>query len=86
MLIELLLVLIRLLLIAIFGRVIISWLLVVGIRNEFVLALDRTLATFTNPVMRPIRRITPSLGTIDLSPMIAIILLVVLQRVLIAAG
>ena len=86
MLTELVLVLIRLLLIAIFGRVIISWLMVVGIRNEFILALDRTLATFTNPVMRPIRRITPQLGQLDLAPMIAIILLIVLQRFLIAAG
>ncbi len=74
---DFLIVFIRLLLFSIFGRVIISWLLVAGMRNEFILRLDYILAVVTDPIMRPLRRIIPPLGTIDITPMVAIILLII---------
>ena len=83
---DFLLLIIRIALYAIFGRVIISWLLVAGMRSDFLLRLDRTLAIVTDPIMRPLRRVIPPLGMIDITPMVAIILLIVLQRIIIAAA
>ena len=72
---------VQVLLIAIFGRVIISWLLVAGMRNEFILRLDQTLGVVTDPIMRPLRRIIPPFGgMIDITPMVAIIILIIVQR------
>jgi YggT family protein len=42
-------------------------------------ALDRIV----NPLLAPIRRIVPLLGTLDLSPLILIILIEILARVLV---
>jgi YggT family protein len=72
---------VQVILIAIFGRVIISWLLVAGMRNEFILRLDHTLSLVTDPIMRPLRRIIPAFGgMIDITPMVAIIILIIVQR------
>ncbi len=71
-------------LIAIFARVILSWLLVAGMRNEFIMRLDRALAMLTDPLMRPLRRVIPTMGMIDITPMVAIIVLIVLQRFILA--
>ena len=79
---DLLLTLIQLLLFAIFARIIISWLLVAGMRNEFILRVDRTLGMITDPLMRPLRRFIPPIGMIDITPMVAIIVLWILQRVI----
>lgn len=79
---ELLLTLVQILLFAIFGRVIISWLLIAGIRNDFVLRLDYVLSVVTDPIMRPIRRVIPPLGMIDITPMAAIIALIVVREII----
>ena len=50
-----------------------SWLYafnVVNPRNNFVASIGRMLHQLTEPALRPIRRILPNLGTIDLSPMV----------------
>ncbi len=44
--------------------------------------LVRLLHQFTEPFLQPIRSFLPSMGMFDLSPMIAILLLVVISRVL----
>lgn len=82
---QILLVLINLLMFSIFGRVIISWLLVAGVRSSFLLSLDRALDSVTAPIMRPLRRIVPTIGMFDLTPMVAIIILVILQTVIASA-
>ena len=38
----------------------------------------------TEPLLAPIRRVLPTVGVFDLSPMVAIIILVVIQRVIVA--
>ena len=43
------------------------------------------LATITEPILAPIRSIIPRMGMFDLSPLVAIILLQVLQRVIVGA-
>lgn len=62
---------------AILGRVIISWI------N---LSPDNPIGVFlyqiTEPILAPIRRILPRMGMLDLSPMVAIIIIIVVQRLL----
>ncbi len=60
------------------AQVILSWLIyfnVVNTRHPFVNAVGRFLHQITEPLLRPIKRIVPSLGGIDISPLILILLL-----------
>jgi YggT family protein len=64
---------------------ILSWLIafnVVNIRNRFVAMVEDFCRRATEPVLAPIRRIMPSLGGIDISPMILILGIMFLQRLL----
>ena len=64
---------------------ILSWLVafnVVNTRNRFVYMLGDFLYRVTEPALRPIRRVLPNLGGIDLSPLVLILLLLFLQQVL----
>jgi len=64
---------------------ILSWLVafnVVNIHNRFVYVVGDFLQRVTEPALRPIRRILPNLGGIDLSPVVLILLLVFIQEVL----
>jgi len=49
---------------------------VINTRNRFVYMVGDTLYRITEPALRPIRRVLPSLGGIDLSPVVLILLLV----------
>jgi YggT family protein len=55
---------------------------VLDTRNRLVWSVMDFLDRVTAPVLNPIRRIIPFLGNIDLSPLIAILLLGALQRLL----
>ncbi len=64
---------------------VLSWLVafnVVNTRNRFVYLLGDFIARVTEPALRPIRRILPNLGGIDLSPLVLILLLLFTQQVL----
>ena len=66
-------------------QVIMSWLIafnVVNTRNRFVYMVADIAYKITEPVLRPIRRILPSFGGIDLSPVVLILLLGFIQRLL----
>ena len=66
-------------------QVIMSWLIafnVVNTRNRFVYMVADIAYKLTEPVLRPIRRILPSFGGIDLSPIVIILLLGFIQRLL----
>jgi YggT family protein len=59
-------------------QVIMSWLIafnVVNTRNRFVYMVADVAFKITEPVLRPIRRILPNFGGIDLSPVVLILLL-----------
>jgi YggT family protein len=65
------------------AQAIMSWLLafnVVNYRNQFVRMIWEFLARITEPLLRPIRRILPSFGGIDLSPLVLILVIIFLQR------
>ncbi|NJB76534.1 YggT family protein [Thalassospira tepidiphila] len=57
---------------------ILSWLVafnVINTSNRFVYLVGDFLYRVTEPVLRPIRRIMPDLGGIDISPIILILIL-----------
>ena len=62
--------------IVIFAAVVMSWLLafnVVNYSNPFVRSVWQFLSAVTEPLLRPIRRILPNLGGIDISPIVLIL-------------
>ncbi len=64
---------------------VLSWLIafnVVNMRNQFVAMLAEALWRLTEPVLRPIRRFLPTLGGLDLSPVVLILLLIFVQNLL----
>ena len=63
-------------------QAIMSWLLafnVINLQNDIVRALWTTLDALTAPIYNPIRRIMPDFGSIDLTPMVVIIGIIILQ-------
>jgi YggT family protein len=67
----------------IIAMVIMSWLTAFNVlnpRSPFVAQVDRALYAITNPVMGPVRRIIPSIGGLDISPIIVVLLLGFIQR------
>jgi len=63
---------------AIFARILLSW-MPMDRENRLV----RIIYEITEPILGPIRRVLPALGGLDLSPLIALILIRVAERVLI---
>jgi YggT family protein len=64
---------------------ILSWLIafnVVNTRNQFVSAVAEFLYRITEPVLAPIRRVLPSMGGLDLSPIVLILIIMFIQRVI----
>lgn len=55
---------------------------VVNMHNDFVAAIWRAVNALLEPILRPIRRFLPDTGTLDLSPMVVIIGLTILQIIL----
>jgi YggT family protein len=72
---------INLLAIAIFIRALLSW-VAPDPRNPFVQALDAV----TEPILQPLRQIVPRIGMIDITPLVAIILLQVIAALLRNSG
>lgn len=70
--------LLKLLMIAIFANAILSWLFafdVVNYRNRFVAQIADVLDRIVGPVLSPLRRIIPPLGGMDLTPIIALLII-----------
>jgi YggT family protein len=64
---------------------ILSWLIafnVVNTRNQFVSAVAEFLYRITEPLLAPIRRVLPSMGGLDLSPIVLILIIMFIQRVI----
>jgi YggT family protein len=64
---------------------ILSWLIafqVVNTRNQFVSTVSEFLYRITEPVLRPIRNALPNLGGLDISPVILILIIILIQRVI----
>lgn len=66
-------------------QVVLSWLIafnVVNMSNNFVRSVYSGIERLLAPVYRPIRRIMPDLGGLDLTPMVLILALIAAQRLL----
>ncbi len=64
---------------------IMSWLVAFGVvntRNQFIRTVVDVLYRVTEPALRPIRRIMPNLGGVDISPVILLLLLFFLRSLL----
>ena len=67
------------------GSAIMSWLVafgVVNVRNQFIRVIVDLLFRVTEPVLRPIRRLLPNLGGVDISPVILLLGLFFLRSLL----
>ena len=63
-----------------------SWLYafnVVNSRNQFVSAIGTFLYRVTEPALRPIRRVLPDLGGIDISPVILLLIIFFLRQLIV---
>jgi YggT family protein len=68
------------------GQAVLSWLLAFGVVNRYnraVAVIGDFLYRVTEPALRPLRRILPSFGGIDISPVILIVVLMFLERFII---
>lgn len=64
---------------------IMSWLVafnIINTSNRVVYAIGDFLYRITEPVLRPIRRILPNLGGIDISPVVLILLLIFIRNLM----
>jgi YggT family protein len=80
---DLILVVLNLYTYIIIAAVIVSWLVgfgVINTYNQFARMVVRALYALTEPIFAPIRRIIPPFGGLDLSPLIALLLIFFLQR------
>ena len=65
---------------------IMSWLLafnVINPRNEVVGTIGRAVHALTEPALRPIRRVLPNMGGIDLSPIVLLLGIYFLQQLIV---
>jgi YggT family protein len=64
---------------------VLSWLIafnVVNTRNQAVAMIGDFLFRITEPALRPIRNMLPNLGGIDISPVILILLIILIENVI----
>jgi YggT family protein len=65
---------------------ILSWLIafgVVNIRNDLVRSAWNLFLALTEPLLRPIRKFLPNTGGIDLSPIVLLLGILLLERVIV---
>jgi YggT family protein len=65
---------------------VLSWLIafgVVNIRNDFVRSIWNLFLALTEPFLRPIRNFLPSTGGIDISPIILLLAVMLIERIII---
>ncbi len=69
----------------IIANVIFSWLYafnVVNSSNQFIAMIGQTLYNLTEPLLRPIRRVLPAMGGLDLSPIVLLLGIFLLERII----
>ncbi|HTG39589.1 YggT family protein [Sphingomonas sp.] len=66
-------------------QAILSWLIafnVINTHNDFVRSVWNGLQVLTEPLYRPIRRVLPDFGALDVSPIVVLVLIAILDTVL----
>jgi YggT family protein len=69
---------------AIFFRAILSW-FAMSSRSPLLINIYHVFVQITEPILAPLRRIIPTIGMIDITPIIALILLQIIAQVLLYA-
>ncbi|WP_294333374.1 YggT family protein [uncultured Sphingomonas sp.] len=67
-------------------QAVLSWLIafnVINTHSDFVRSVWTALQRMTEPLYRPIRRILPDFGALDISPMIVLLILYILMNIVI---
>ena len=67
-------------------QAVLSWLIafnVINTSNDMVRSIWTALGRMTEPLYRPIRRILPDFGALDLSPLVVLLIIYILQSVVI---
>jgi YggT family protein len=65
---------------------VLSWLIafnVVNTRNPVVASIGEFLYRITEPLLRPIRNMLPNLGGIDISPVILILIILLIENIIV---
>ncbi|HYE46287.1 MAG TPA: YggT family protein [Caulobacter sp.] len=60
-------------------QAVISWLVafdVINLRNRFVYQISQFLDAITEPILRPLRRVLPRWGQLDISGLVAILIII----------
>ena len=65
----------------IFVRVILSW-FIMYTRNSVVITFYHVFHQITEPILKPLHKIIPNIGMVDITPIVAIILLYIIDMVL----
>ena len=86
-LISLIIWIFRLMYFAILGRIVLSFIIPMmgGRPHPMLMSAYDLLTQVTDPILLPIRRVLPTFGRLDFSPIVAIILLQVIEAVLVRA-
>jgi YggT family protein len=85
-LIDVILLALQLYIYLLIAAAVLSWLIafnVVNTRNQFVAMVGEFLYRITEPLLRPIRNLMPNLGGIDISPVILILLIILIENVIV---
>lgn len=85
MIIDIIIYLLGILTMIIIIQAIISWLVafnVINTYNDFVRQFLYALDRITEPLYKPVRKILPDFGALDLSPLVVLILIQIIERVL----
>ena len=67
-------------------QAVLSWLIafnVINTSNDFVRSLWEGLGKLTEPIYRPVRRIMPDFGALDLSPLVVLLIIFILSDIVI---
>ena len=70
----------------VFAHVIMSWLInfnVVNVRQPFVYQVWQALNRLTEPLYKPVRKVLPNMGGLDLAPLVVGIGILFLQRLIV---
>jgi len=71
-------VLLQVFVIAIFVRIVLSWFSPEP--GGAAAAVEGFLRTFTDPVLEPVRRVMPRTGMLDLSPLVVLLVIQIIQQ------
>jgi YggT family protein len=85
-LIDVILLVLQLYIYLLIAAAVLSWLIafnVVNTRNQFVAMVGDFLYRITEPLLRPIRNMMPNLGGIDISPVILILIIILIENIII---